>query len=590
MVYHFYFSNSPLHSAPLQKIVVSSSSDDLLSPSPASINSTPILRNSLSDFELNTSSRDKSLDYYNFCAPTLPAHSTSSTLSLRNKQTLTSGRKPRQSNDALTEASPMRSEMDSGSDPNILSPPYASVKHLDLGAGTSYGRKLKCRSSSCDCLDMRDPVAKNLATLSDERPESHNSMYDKLIPLADIRNPAKSSIYDSLGPSKEDVKSGSSSPDLSDSPTERNFLHGRKINYLKKSHKYEYIDVDLESRGSEKSGSSSPIGMEHPADWTNTLPINLIHHDGAKLVKKSTRPSFSKETKTMPRRKHLPLQESDREQSSSETEYTSVKKIRPPRLSRENSGDPADQAKSTSIFVNTNHKSQTRSSVESMELISSTDSVPGSRRASVFSNGSVSSTELELKHNHTASDHVKREHSNSSSHRGTHEETEIKTKNVSPIDQIDTAVLQPNATEPPPIPKRTLSDASPKHSEKSREKKGKVNNGSPPLPPRLQEPRFTVPLPQAQFNFINPPPLPRPRVLCPSDLSYAAVTFASGETPVYSHVEPVSRSNRPSIKISQIPGDVSYVAVDFEMTAGLKRTSEQVADHHREFFQTKQQS
>lgn len=590
--------DSPLQSTPIQTLVVSTSSDDLLSPSPSSVpQSTPILRNSHSNVELNSNKTpDLSLDYYNYCAPKLPAHSNDSNKSL----TLSSGHRVLQSNGVLhshksaeilspdspdpgaanySKLSKIRQTADTASDSDIPSPAYASIDdfNLKLDSVPSGEDKLKLRSLSCDCLDACEPTSKTQAAMISGRSDSHNAMYDKLTPLIS----ANHSIYDSLGPSKDDLMSGSSSPDHSDDPTDQ------KAIYLRRKHKYEYIDVEMENRSSDKSGSTSPIGMEHPSDWTSSLPVGFVLRERC-----APRTSVSKETKTLPRRKQLPLQESGGEQSSSETEYSTLKKVKPPRMSREYSVEtPDSRAKPLPLSANLSRVSQARSSADSTEVISSSDST---RRESVFSNGSNSSVELEAKHS-TALDHARREHSNSPSHRVTREDVAIRTKGAeSPQDHTDSQPQSPA----PPIPKRGSAEPSLKSPpEKPKYPTKPAVNGSPPLPPRSlepprsqEQPRFTVPLPQAQFDFFKPSPPPKPKVLCPSDLSYAAVTFSNGEKTIYSHVDPVVGNSRPSIKISQTHSDVSYVAVDFEMTAGLQRTSEQVADHHREFFETKQQS
>lgn len=573
-----YSRDSPLRSTPSQTLVVSTSSDDLLSPSPSSIESAPVLRNSHSDMELNSSSKDKSLNYYNYCAPSLPAHSKASnkSLSLRSKLTLSSGHRVLQSNDSLhshksaeilspdvpdgalnySKLSRIRQSAESASDSDILSPPYASIDDfkVKLRAVTNGGDdKMTLRSASCDCLDSREPTTRSLAPRESRRPDSHNAIYDKLGPLQD----ANTSMYDSLGLSKDDFLSGSSSPDPCDDPS-----IDLKANYLRRPHKYEYIDVELESRSSE---STSPIGMENPSNWTTSLLLGFTRREAR------PRASTNKDTKTLSRRKQLPLQE----QLSTETEYSAVKTAKPPRLSRDNS---AEVPKSMSLSVNVSRVSQATSSVDSTEIVSSSDST---KRESVFSDGSSSSVELDMKTSNSALEQVRREHSNSPSHRVTREDVSIRIRNLrseSPQDHTDSQPQSPS-DEPPPIPKKGLAEPP-----------SPPANGSPPLPPRSQEqPRFTVPLPQAKFDFVKPPP-PKPKMLCPSDLSYAAVTFANGEKPIYSHVEPVIRSNRPSMRIAQTHSDVSYVAVDFQMTAGLQRTSEQVADHHREFFETQQQS
>lgn len=115
-----------MDSPPRKTLIVSTSSDDLLSPSP---NSSSDLRNSLSNMELNSNSKD---NYYNFCAPKLPAHS-SQARSLRNNLTLSDHKLPH-SNDALCDSSPddsgtsklsaVSNGMDLASEPNIVTPVY----------------------------------------------------------------------------------------------------------------------------------------------------------------------------------------------------------------------------------------------------------------------------------------------------------------------------------------------------------------------------------------------------------------------------------------------------------------------------------
>lgn len=528
---------------------VSSSSDNLLTS-----DSTPVLRSSLSNFELNSSSGDKSLDYYNFCAPKLPAHSTgqNKTLSLQGGLTLSSVHKTLHSEKSrsldvdsellspVTQLPTLRDQVMSMSDSDILAPTYESIADFNQVEG-----KLQQRSSSCDCLH---DSTENL--LSDKRPESQNALYDKLIPQH-----TDASIYDSLGPSREDLQT---SPDPAES-LPLGIGIGR-MSYYRMTHNYE--DVDVELRHSDKSGSASP---EDPSDWTSSLPLSVIHKD--------SRPKSMnlKETNTLSRKKQLPLQE---EWFSAETS-----KFRPPRLSREGSIDR--QGKHVAPSVNPNLKFQPRSSVDSMDVLSSTDSASVAKRES---NGSASSAELETKSvSQIVLDHMKREHSNSPIHRVTHEEVEIRMKHM----HTDKPLSQPVA-EPPAIPKRGLSEVSLiSQPEAEIEEANRLRDISPPIPPRPQE-RFTVPLPQTQFEFVKPPPPPRPKVLCPTELSYATVTFANGDTSL--HVEPVMNNQRPFLTISQASSDVAYVAVHHGMTEGLRATSEQVADHHREFFETKQQS
>ncbi len=500
----------------------------------------------MSDLELNISSTDKSLDYYNFCAPKLPAHSSnqSKTLSLRNKLTLSGGRKLEteveysDGNVSTEKDSPSRS---------AVSPAYASIDDFKLSSkGVSNEGMLKCRSSSCDCLEKSDPANNDGAKVQD-------TMYDKLVPLSIVNDV----MYDKLGPSKEGLKSSSSSPDPTDSLSmDMMDRPNQRTSYSRRAHMYEYIEGEMEEQGSEKLQSISPDGMEHPSNWTRTLP------------------TFSKETNTLPRRKHLPLQESE-EKRLSEVKYNSASKIHPPRLSRESSVETTDSQRKPSL-----NPTRTVSSADSTDLLSSTESAVESRQGS---SGSLLSAEKEVKHS-SALIQARREQSNSPIHRVTREAVEIRKK----PDAANSSEFQSNTLdqEPPPIPER---EGSPKDSLRGKKQgNNKSINGSPPLPPRTQEPRFTVPLPYAQFDFVKPPPPPKPKMLFSPGLSYTAVTFGNGDGPAYTHVEPVINSQRSSVKVSQTGSDVSYASVDFQMTAGLQRTSEQVADHQREFFETKQ--
>ena len=487
----------------------------------------------------------------------MPAHSSNQnkSLSLRKKLTLSSGRKSDTPFDHTTEVESPNSPDSNAKQNNTgksdaLSPPYASIDDFKLNLkGVPQKGKLKHRSSSCDCLDMCD------ATINDDRLNLQDAMYDKLVPLGGS-SAVDDVVYDRLGP-KEGVKSNSSSPDPTDDKTYR------RASYSRKAHMYEYIE-EMEDRGSEKSRSNSPDGMEHPSNWTKTLPVNIFRRETTESVKMLSRPSFSKETNTLSRRKQLPLQQSE----DTQAKYSSASKVHPPRLSRENSVDVTDnQRRLTSSNATPTH---TASSADSTELLSSTESAPESKRES---NGSASSMEQHS----SALIQARREHSNSPIHRVTHEAVEIRKKadtaNVSTESQSDSL-----DHKPPPIPER---ETSPKDSLRGR--KPVNSKGSPPLPPRTQEPRFTVPLPHAQFDFVKPLP-PRPKMLYSPGLSYAAVTFSNEDSPVYSHVEPVVNNIRSSVKISQTASDVSYASVDFQMTAGLQRTSEQVADHQKRIF------
>lgn len=518
-------------SAALQRTprIVSTSSDDLLSPF-QSENSSPGLRNSISDQELN--SKDKSFDYYNFCAPKLPAHSKdhNKTMSLRGKLTLSGGRKSVESPDYSDgSATERNSQLDSIGKPNAVSPAYVSIDDYKVQSnGIPHGGKVRHRrSSSCDCLEI---------VQSDGKPEVQDITYDKLVPIGTVS--ATDALYDRLGPGKKS-KSESSSPD----PTESLPTDSRKAIYLRKAHTYELVDGETDERDSERSQSSSP---EHPLTWTSSLPVGTSSHL-----------CLSKETKTLPRRKHLPLQESE-EKNLFEANYNAKGKVRPPRLSRESSLDNSDARGSHT----TANSSRTRFSVDSSEFLSSIESEP--RQDSASSSGTDQSSLI----------NTRREHSNSPIHRVTHEAVELKRKEAA-----NAKLEMRSNTLDQPLSEKQMSP---------KEKGGKKSRGSPPIPPRTQEPRFTVNLPHAQFDFNKPPPPPRPKMLFSPGLSYAAVTFANGDSPAYAPVDLASSNQRSLTKISQTGSDVSYASVDFQMTAGLQRTSEQVADHQREFFETKQ--
>ena len=544
-----------------------------MNPPPETHTSRPSLQNSLPSFELNTGKKqNRSLHYYNFFAPKLPAHfnSQKSTFGLRNKFTILSTSQKSLHSDSAS------SDHDSS---ELLSPTNSVGSRTKVSRCHAHNSvtegKLTRRSSSCDCLDSLNLTALDPQLTVDERPESHNAIYDKLAPHFDLRK-TTNYIYG------EDLKSGSSSPDMCESipfnNVNRNYQYDRKVDCLKHGHKYEYIDVDLESKQSDVSGSTSSIGMEHPSDWTKSLPVSFDY-------RQYSRTKVRKETKTFSRRKHLPLQESD-ECTSSETSVQSVysTKESPPRLSKQQSVDI--RVKNTNRH---DHKPQPISPVDSSELASSTESVSESNRESVFSNASISSGELDVKHSATP-DHMKQERYNSPSYRVTHEQVSIKSKfnpRWSSTDETDSVPLQSSEDhcQPSQVTKNGLRKVSP-HSESSLERQRDIKRDSSPLPPRSQDSIFTVNLPKAQFNFVKPPLPPKPKVLNPSDSSYTPITFVSGGKSVYSTVDPTLVKEKRK-KISVAADSVPYVAVDFEMTAGLQRTSEQVADHQREYFHTK---
>lgn len=525
---HFYRTTSA-SSTPHQSLVISSSSDDLLSPSPASVTSTHVLRNSLSNIELNTSSKDNKLpDYYNYCAPSLPAHSSSQnkTLSLKSKLTL-SGHRSVHSGSTSPENEPLEEQNQRGASGHSISDDHMHhTVETNLVAlsnnlrDVNFDTEVKRLSSSCDCLDMHSPSDANLL---DDRPGSQNAMYDKLAPYREAQA-ENGSLYDTL----ERKHSASSSPEPSSDSTLKNHQYPRL------EHKYEYIDVELRRKEADRSASNSPMGMEHPFHWTNSLPI-AFHHSKSSFDSKrrSARLSLKEMPNSQSRKKHLPLQTEEVKIVGSPECNT----VRPPRLSREESLDTDKLVQRPRISVD------------------STTSV--SKRESVLSNASTSSGEVDIKY-----DFIKQNHTD---HRVTHEDVAIKFK-----------ALHGFNNETPPLPKKGL----PARSDST--------DGVPVIPPRPHESKFTVALPDVQCEIETLPPVPRPKVLSPPDTSYTALSFSNGENQTYSQVDPVMKSQR-TLRIATTSDDsVPYVAVDFEMTAGLQRTSEQVKDHHREFFETKQ--
>lgn len=568
----------------------------------------------MSDFEIASSARKEGgrpLDYYNFCAPNLPAHSNnrSGALGLRNKFTLSTVQSPHFSrtpsdHDSTELLSPESGAVEyskmvpliakhSGHDSHeAFRTEISSVGHFKSSNGTTIGR-----SSSCDCLDSQC-LTENTVLILDDRPDSQNTLYDKLAPQNSSGHDAKNCMYDSLEPYQDGLKSGSSSPEISSNlPLDivnKHFQYDRKVGYLQHGHRYDYIGIELEERQTSKSGSNSPDSMELPSNWTASLPLGIGHQKTMKMLDQPHRRYSNKVTNTQSRRKHLPLQDSGK-QISTDSECSRLdsdsRKPRPPRLSR---GDDAEgygvvAYKTRPLFVK---QSQPGTSIDSLEFGSSIDSLSRDR---LLSSGSHSSGELSMNsHHHEKQDSV-------SSPVNTYEEVlfsktdeelsrtalsvsgqmsseppEIPMK--SPIKSASMARNTPEpVNEPPPLPKRSNSDST----------SSKINNTSSPLlPPRPQDPKFTVPLPQAQINFIRPPPPPRPRLLFSSgpDQFYTAVSFSDGTESSAPQRETSVKSPRPSIKLHQAY-DSTYASIDFQMTDGLQKTSEQVAREYSESIQ-----
>ncbi len=527
------------------------------------------------------------MDYYNFCAPNLPAHSKSREASINFRKKFT-----------LTVQTPHLSNTPSDYDSTeLLSPEFSMAgedysKMIPVGRNEAISREglkevvsiadvkfineTKCLSSSCDCLTSSDSSA---AAFLDNRPDSLNALYDKLLPKATNEQ----SMYDSLGPYEDNPKSGSCSPDASSNLLISASKLAQPSTYLRCAHNYEDIDsFEEEQQQGTRSGSLSPTRMELPSEWTSSLQ----RKDTVPTTTENSHQRLSRQSpNTQSRKKHLPLQEykhvSDKPNGHSHvsarhfSEHTNShpNKPRPPKLSRGQSVDVKSQPNPDQEF--------------SIGVLSDP-----------ISSMSHSLSSLEL----SADDHCLREDKDDFVSRSGYETVSLKS--IRSLNQISIASQQTSqAVQAPPIPSRTFKIDKDQDTSLNK-KKGNVATShksinSSPLPPRNNQ--ITVPLPQAQFNF-KPRPPPKPKMLMTGtgsgpDPHYTSVSFLDGTA---SSVPPSQDSPirvPPRDTPARIPRSKavdselgSYVSVDFELTKGLQKTSEQVAHDHKAYFESKQQN
>ena len=530
------------------------------------------MRSSLSDHELASSSSKASsrpIDYYNFCAPNLPAHikSRDTAMNIQNKFTLS------------TLLTPSSSDTPSDHDSTeLLSPDGPREMEYSKIATATQSRNIsrectkqnpvittfknstsgtKVRSSSCDCLVSEGNLSR--ANWLEQQPDPKNTLYDKLLPQA-TKKPQ--SLYDSLEPHKDSPKSRSCSPDPSN-PSASVRSWSRQSGYVRQIHNYEDIESQDEAQGS-RSGSHSPTRMELPSEWTLSVPAKQGESDQSKRIAEKPRRLSKQMPKSQPRKRHLPLQnfkqlshnpDDPRLSPADDFDVSQAKtKPRPPRLSRAYSSEANSSKASTYAGIH----SQLQSSAE--ESLHST------------SYSQESTLPLDLINVSQASDE-----------NVTHKPSPLVTRQMN------------QSTGPPPIPSRLVVSNGKDHVTPA---SLHISDSTPPLPPRSQHDssKITVPLPQAQFNF-KPKPPPKPKVLMTggvagTDPYYTSVSFLDGtESCVPQREIPLRvppRDIPARIPRTKVPVDSelgAYVSVDFELTKGLQRTSEQVASDHRAFFE-----
>ena len=595
-----------------QSLPISSSSDNLLGTS-SDKSYKYGLRNSMSDFELATSASKeggRQLDYYNYCAPNLPAHCSgqSNTMGLRNKFTLCTVQSPIFSDTPSDHDSTEFLSNENGMGINAAE--YSKLVPLIAkrgGTGSQEGFRpasgssafksidaMKFRSSSCDCLASYSSTdsAESAQNISD----TQQVLYDRLAPQTASGHSTDQGMYDNLEPYKDCAKSESSSPEnssssISSDAVNKHFQYNRKSGYLRHEHQYDYIPVD--KKLVSRSDSNSPEN----SNWIASLPFDNGRQKSKRSIEQDSRGASIKATISQSRKKQLPLQVSAKLVStdSERGRFNSDRdRSRPPKLTREDHVDGGEvmSHKTLPVTVKRNLASlQPRSSAQSLDLGSSMDSSHDH-----LSSGSYSSGE-----NHRKQEPMVRIVTYK----------DMAAKSSSMIEEVSRATssvsIHMPSDEPPPLPKKMPSkSASVRNSKElvcelpplprraNSESLAKVTNGSCDSPtslhPRSHDPAmFTVPLPQAQFNF-RPQPPPRPKVLSGAiaDQCYTAVSFSDGtESSTTQRHMPV-RSSGLSKNFQS--SEFSYVAVDFEMTAGLQKTIDQVASHHREYFSGMEQT
>jgi len=553
------------------------------------------MRSSLSDYELASSSSKPSsrpIDYYNFCAPNLPAHikSRDATMNMQNKFTLSTLLTPslsdtqsdRDSTELLSPDGPSEMEYSKMAPASLSENISQEHTKQENPVITTFKRSIngtKVRSSSCDCL-VSEGNSSRINWL-ERQPDTKYDLYDKLLPQATTK---PQSLYDSLEPYRDSSKSRSCSPDPSSTNSSTAITNWNKQSgYVRQVHNYEDIDSQDEAQQGSRSGSHSPTRMELPSEWTASVSVKQEEPDRSRSIVERPRRLSKQMPKSQPRKRHLPLQNLKQpslnlrvnsklatNDSNVSQANTTISKPHPPRLSRELSLDassftPVSKASGSAQI----HHSQLQSSVESFHstATNSQDSTLPQPQSSLDLHPGLSNS------SQVSDDNV------------THKPTPLVTRQMN------------QSSEPPPIPSRPVMSKS-NGKDHATSATLPISDSSPPLPPRsqLESSKISVPLPQAQFNF-KPKPPPKPKMLkaggvAGADPYYTSVSFLDGtesSTPQREIPLRVPPRNIPArIPRTKAPVDPelgTYVSVDFELTKGLQKTSEQVASDHRAYFE-----
>lgn len=627
-------------------------------------------------------SSEATVEYYNMFVPQLPANTSEPTqvLGLRNKfeskpPHALSSMTPSSSSEPVAEdvdsVQPDSSEHDYSrfnridSHPTdqvnyITDPNYSSlhqvqgevralVDHNYRDHSPEVGASAVAPASMYDKLEIRSPSKSpcfSPVPMQDQRDTSPRpGCYDTLAPIEnDVGVPKPQQVYDSLLPYRDaSSKSSSSSPEptlLPPNLVNKSFQYNRKVKVLQHRHMYEYIDVESEDSSSNEGGRDlisptqpGPVSLEHPSEWMVNPAVNggMKHTDkienGSKndLSKRSpsvqSKGRFSrKSTNSQSRKKHLPLQEKNLDESPVEQGSPAmIQKPRAPKMTREksrNSKSPSSspKAKPKPLPRKTAGSDKQKTAQDSNELHSSLDSYSSSHRESVLSNDSVSSFEMIIDSLPTSSlplpsrENSKLRRSVSPPQRSISCESnppKIKSIQVEIAQNVNGSTTTDHSA--PPIPPRNdNSSTSSDHLSTSDyqapppviprryvSEEGKVD--TPPVPHRSKDQCFTVPLPRAEFDFEKPQSVTKPKVLLGHDPhKYVALAFSNYDkseqslmSPEYTEV--TVNHSRPTVTVvsdhNSTAGErIPYASVDFKRTIGLQATIEQVEDKKRGFI------
>lgn len=426
--------------------------------------------------------------------------------------------------------------------------------------------------------------------------------YDTLIPFVskDGKDEGNQSHYDSLLPLNLDSNSSSSSPEPLISPQDSFSMvsrYDRKIQLTQHPHKYEYIDIDVTNSG-ESTSSEKLLGsnsMEHPLTWMPPHPP-----DNTSAAKNNRK--FTKEPKTNPRRKHLPLQRCEdhvegTNGSKNSSTNPSALKPRGPRMSRlpVKSSDSVNESTKQLNKPFPLPRFSTNSQATSLGFNIS-------NRNSASSDDSVSS--FELIPSVLATDKNSLRDCISPSNHQTHGDISPKISSVH-VEFVKT--IESDIVRPPVPPRRHADDNSDdtKGTEPFSRGIATSDTGSnsrkeippPPLPVKPQEGIFKVPLPQAHFDFQKTATPPKPKVLKVLGMNeehqpsnYATLGFHNQkDTNDYAEVD-INPQTSAVTPVDQTDSRVPYVSVSFLMTDALRNIKEQVDDNKREFISATQKS